>query len=265
MARVSFEREVEKESLVGFAMMHYNVKAERWLFMYKLDKEILEKMKAEKKVKIVALGDSVTEGSYVKEFGEKKCFVEIWEEKLRARFKNPNIKVINKGIDGAVSRDGYNSLYQVKREKPDLVTVMFGHNDREMKANPGIYEMYMGKIVLDLRKYTRAQVLLLTPNALLDQKYDQKTTPYLKAIKEVSKELEVELVDIHDYFERKFTSGIKRESCFYKPSDFLKVGYQYLDREELHLQVIVHPNQKGHELIAEALMEFEEQLLVHDG
>lgn len=225
--------------------------------MYKLEKKILEKMKAEKKVKIAAFGDSVTEGSYVKEFGEHKCYVGIWEEKLRAKFKNPNIKVINKGIDGAVSRDGYNSLYQVIEEEPDLVTVVFGHNDRDIGADPKVYERYMRKVILGLRGYTRAQVLLLTPNILFDPKYDLKTGPYLEALKRISKELKVELVDIREFFKRKFVSGVKRESCFYEPSDFLKIEYRYLDKEELHLQVIVHPNQKGHEFIAEALMGFE--------
>lgn len=241
-------------------MMHYSIKAERWLFMYRLDKKILEKMKAGKGVKIVAYGDSVTEGSYIKEFGEEKGCVEIWEEKLRKRFKNPNIKVINKGIDGAVSRDGYNSLYQVVAEKPDLVTIMFGHNDREVGADPKVYERYMAKIVLDIRKYTKTQVLLLTPNALLDPEDDVKTKPYLKALRRISKELKVELVDVHQFLEKKFASKIKRENCFYKPQDFLRAGYKHIDKEELYLQVIVHPNQKGHELIAEALMEFEEEL-----
>jgi lysophospholipase L1-like esterase len=222
--------------------------------MYRLDKKILEKMKAGKKIEIVAFGDSVTEGSYVKKFGEERCYVEIWEEKLKAKFLNPNIKVINKGIDGAVSRDGYNSLYQVVPEKPDLMTVMFGHNDREIGGDPKVYEEYVGEVVLGFRRFTKAQVLLLTPNALLDKRYDRKTVPYLKVLKRVGKELKVELADIHEFFERKFAIGLKREVCYYTYQDFLRVGYGYIDKEELRLHVIVHPNQKGHELIAEALM-----------
>ena len=227
--------------------------------MYKLDKKILGKAK-KGNLKIVCFGDSVTEGSYVREFGGKNCFVDIWQEKLRKSFKNPNIKVLNKGIDGATSRDGYNCLCEVIEEKPDLATVSFAHNDRELGADPEVFKKYIEKIVLGLKKYSKAQVLLLTPNALLDRNYDKKTTPYLRALRKVSQELRVELVDIHSFFERKFASGLKREDCFYKLSDFLGIGYKYLDKEELYLQMIVHPNQKGHLLIAQALMEFEEGL-----
>ena len=101
-------------------------------------------------------------------------------------------------------------------------------------------------------------ILPLTPNALLDQEYDQRTIPYLEALRKISQKLEIELVDIHRFFEKKFASGIKRESCFHKPLDFLKIGrgYKYLDKEELYLHAIVHPNQKGHLLITQALMDF---------
>lgn len=226
--------------------------------MYKLDQKILEKMRVGEGVTIVAYGDSVTEGSYLKEFGKEKNWVKILEEELQARFGNRRIKVINKGIDGAIARDGYNSFHRVIEERPDLVTVMFAHNDRDTGVAVDIFKSYLKKTVLGLRKYTGAQVLLLTPNALLDQEYDRKTKPYLKALVEVSKELKAELVDVHGFMKKRFASGVKREDCFYKPEDFLKAGYRHIDKEELHLQVIVHPNQKGHQLIAVALMEFEE-------
>lgn len=226
--------------------------------MYKLDKRVLERMRSGQKVTIVTLGDSVTEGGYLKYFGEKKAFAEIWEEQLQAGFKNPKIKVVNKGIDSATARDGYNSFYQVIDKNPNLITVMFGHNDRDVKADPEIFKKYIRKIILGLRQNTDAQILLLTPNALLDPDYDSKTFPYLKALKEVGKELRVELADVHKFFEKKFSSDLNRRSCFYKASEFLKAGYKHIDQEELHLQVIVHPNQRGHQLIAEALLEFEE-------
>ena len=216
-------------------------------------------MEEGKKVTVVACGDSVTAGAYVRNLGEEENYVEIWEKRLQNRFKNPFIKVINNGKSGALARDGYNSLHHAIKRRPDLVTVMFGRNDCGVGADLEIFEMYIKKIVLCLRQYTNAQALLLTPNPLLDINLDLKSNPYLEIIRKVGEDLDVELIDIHRFFERKFTSGLKREDCFYRPEDFLKVGYKYIDEEELYIYVVVHPSQKGHELIAEALMEFKNQ------
>jgi lysophospholipase L1-like esterase len=230
--------------------------------VYKLDKKILEKMKMGKKVKIVAYGDSITKGLYLRRFGVKKGFVEIWQKRLRQHFSNPNIKVMNKGYGGILMRTAYFNLWHVIEEGPDLVTLMFGHNDRESQSPPGVFKKYMRKTIINLQKFTKSQILLLSPSILLDKDYDKKTAPYLEVLKVLSQEFRLELVDVAGYFEQKFTHGLDRRSCFFTKEEFRTAGfpgYQYLDDEALHHQVIVHPNQKGHELITEVLMEFEEK------
>ena len=84
----------------------------------------LAKLRAGKPVTIVCWGDSVTVGGDAS--APEKRYVDLFATRLRKRFPNGEIKVINAGI-GGTSTNGRLKAYpkEVLAHKPDVITVEF--------------------------------------------------------------------------------------------------------------------------------------------
>jgi len=203
-------------------------------------KKLIEKMKKGEPVTILALGNSIVAASYL-----KHGFVYFLEKKLREKFKNRKIRIINAGLDGEIAQRAYKRLYgeDLFKCKPDLVLIMYGHNERDLGIKPEQYEQFIGVLVKEARK-KGAEAILLTPNRLLYANLDKATRLYLKKLEKIAKEEKILLVDVHAAFEghdltKIFTRKFPLDAVYHAPS---KIDW-------------IHPNELGHKLIAEKILE----------
>lgn len=96
-------------------------------------KKTIAKLKAKQPVRIVALGDSITEGYNASGFRELNTppfqppFPQLVGNTLQEQFGG-EVSVVNLGHAGAVSSAGFQDLDKVTAAKPDLVIIAYGMN-----------------------------------------------------------------------------------------------------------------------------------------
>lgn len=188
--------------------------------------------------KIICLGDSITCNWY------RQSYADFWQNLLREKFPDQQIQVIAQGRNGETAQDGYYRTHEeVILLKPDLVTIMFGHNDIRLNQSPLIFENYLRKIINLIDRQLSCTIWLLTPNIVADQKAQANYLPYLQAIKRTAENKQVKLIDIWSIFAE---------------TDLTKI-FTYQIKELTYDgrigQDILHPNDLGQKLIAQKLME----------
>lgn len=152
---------------------------------------------------IVCLGDSITTD------WDQKSYPIFWEELLKE--KNYSTKVIVAGINGETAQDGYYRTHRdVISQNPDLVTIMFGHNDADPNRNmsPVLFANYLRKIVNYIQHETHADIWLLTPNQLGDDTFNERYQPYLEMIKKAADDKKVHFVDLFSVFKEENVDDI---------------------------------------------------------
>lgn len=197
---------------------------------------------SQKPFAIVCLGDSITCN------WNEKSYVDYWQQLFDKQKESVN--VIGAGINGETAQDGY---YRLDRDvityQPDLVTIMFGHNDADPPRNisPVLFANYLRKIVNYLQHNSNANIWLLTPNQLGDEQYNQRYEPYVKMIKQACTDKKVHFVDLFTVFSDQNLDEIFTYSI---ASSYIRgSGKDW-----------IHPNQRGQELIAQKLLiEFKAQ------
>jgi len=200
---------------------------------------MVKKLDFTKPLTIVCLGDSITCD------WDKPSYVNFWQDLLQKRFNNSKIKVINAGVSGDTVQDGYYRLQKdVLSYKPNLVTIMFGHNAVMFGLSPMFYWKYLESITDLLKRQSKAEVWLLTPNRVGDENKEKKYFPYLQKIRESASQSEARVVDVWGTFAK---ASLEEIYTF-------KFDYGGLSGKDY-----IHPNQKGQRLIAKALMEFVEK------
>jgi len=177
---------------------------------------------------LVIVGDSLTEGYGVP---KEKAFPYLVEEKLAS--KDISLKIINSGVSGSTSASAPSRVQWALKSKPDYLALALGANDglrglstKEMKKNLGE--------AIQAAKDQGTKVFLfgmyMPPN--MGKKY---TTEFAQVFLDLSKEKEVPLL----------------------PFLLENVGGQ----KELNQSDGIHPNEKGHEVLAETVFKFlQEQL-----
>ena len=164
----------------------------------------------------VFYGDSITHGAvHTKGW---RCFVEIFQERVRTELGRPMDAVINSGNSGQSSVQLVNEKqydWQVRRFKPNVVLILIGCNDI-VRANAGGVEDFRARLE-KLVKMVRADgaiPVLQTYNTI--QLVENPTTEYLKgyvkryeefpaynqAIRDTAEKLDVILVDHRKHWEK---------------------------------------------------------------
>jgi len=178
---------------------------------------------------LVIIGDSLTEGYGVP---KEKAFPFLVEEKLAS--KDISLKIINSGVSGSTSASAPSRVQWALKSNPDYLALALGANDglrglstEEMKKNLGE--------AIQAAKDQGAKVFLfgmyMPPN--MGKKY---TTEFAQVFLELSKEKEVPLL----------------------PFLLENVG----GKKDLNQSDGIHPNEKGHEVLADTVFKFlQEQLL----
>lgn len=133
----------------------------------------INKIKNKEHVKIVCYGDSITYGypCNAKSISSQVNlpYPKLLQSKLKFKFENPNISVINQGNVGWQSYQGYKHIDdKVINLKPDLCIIMFGINDCKGSLAGGLpvskknYRNYIN-LCIKILLSNNIEVLLLTP------------------------------------------------------------------------------------------------------
>ena len=176
---------------------------------------------------IVCLGDSIT-----CEWDEPH-YPTYWQQLCDQKFGPKKYRVISAGVNGETAADGLLRLEEdVLVADPDLITIMFGHNDLFQGIDPTLFEDHLHQIVRYLQDSSPADIWLLTPNQVSDPRLFEIYKPYLTVIKSLAKLLKIGYVNLWSVYNKMDISSI-----YTYPEDF------------------VHPNALGHQLLAQKLIQ----------
>ncbi|MHB8897156.1 MAG: exo-alpha-sialidase [Thermoguttaceae bacterium] len=210
---------------------------------------------------IVAFGDSTT----VRRAGVESVYTDLLRSDLPAR--GLHVRVVNQGVPSDRTTDALQRFQSDVRDfHPDLVVFLFGLNDAAVdvwrgEAEPRVpVETFRKNLVAMVQalKADGAAPVLVTPNPMgwtekLKELYagppyhdrspydaadplgfNAVLPPYVEAVGQVAREEQVPLVDLH----RIFIEYQRAEGC--QLADLLLDG--------------MHPNDRGHRLLADALL-----------
>lgn len=178
---------------------------------------------------IVFLGDSLTAGYGIE---KEKAYPQIVENKLKAKGKD--IKVLNGGVSGSTTAGGKSRLgWFLKKSNPDIMVLALGANDglRGLKLSQSEKNL---EEIINIAKKKNIKVLLagmrLPPNYGKD---------YVEQFRSMYKKLK------------------EKHNLKMIPFMLKDVG----GRKELNIEDGIHPNEKGHEVIANTVIKYLEPLL----
>jgi len=187
-------------------------------------------------VNIVCHGHSVPSGYFMTPAVHIfESYPHLMHAALAVRFQHAVINVIVTAIGGEHSEAGSKRFVDVLNHRPDVVTIDYGLNDRRIGLNRA-RKAWISMITQSQAKGIK--VLLLTPTPDLTAKLDSPTDPLIQhaeQIRKLAKEYQVGLINSLGAFQQ-----------------FVKAGGQMLSL----MSVPNHPNQKGHQLVTKALLEW---------
>jgi lysophospholipase L1-like esterase len=210
----------------------------------KLLPKTLAKLRSGGEVTIVAWGDSVTEGGGVETTPDLR-YQNQFAKRLGERFPKAKVHLLNAGWGGRGSRDYLEAprggakdfIRDVIDPKPDIVTIEFV-NDAYL--NEELTQVHYKKI-LDLLEGNGSEVILMTPHLVRpdwmqvsNMKFDEDPRPYVHGLHRFAKENGVALADASSLWCALWRQGIP-----------------YLT---LEANSINHPDARGHQIFADALM-----------
>lgn len=184
---------------------------------------IFPALSQESKKRLVFLGDSLTEGYGV---AQSKAYPALLQDKLNQEKKNWT--VVNSGVSGSTTASAPSRLQWVLKTKTDLVVIALGANDglRGLKIEDS--EKNLAKAI-EIAKEKGAKVVLagimVPPN--YGKEYSDK---FAKMYVNLSKKYKVKLLP----FLLKDVGGVA----------------------SMNLADGIHPNEKGHEVMANTMYEF---------
>ncbi|MBD65532.1 MAG: arylesterase [Halobacteriovoraceae bacterium] len=170
--------------------------------------------------KIVFIGDSLTEGYGIE---QKYSYPQLVEQKLKK--EGVSVEVINGGVSGSTSASGLSRLKWFLKSKPTHVFLALGANDGLRGLKVSETQKNLAKII-EMAQEKKIKVILagmkMPPN--YGKEY---TADFKKIFPALAKKYDLPLVPL--LIEK--TAG----------------------RKEYNIQDGIHPNQKGHELIAQTV------------
>ncbi|HID76503.1 MAG TPA: hypothetical protein EYP56_10955 [Planctomycetaceae bacterium] len=204
-------------------------------------------------IRIVALGDSITNGAGLVGVTEAQTFRQIVRRELGEKL-GVTVEMINAGVNGDVVTLAIERLEcDVLAHRPEIVTVMFGGNEAGFyrpetggfadtpRVDRKEFAETLAKVVERLRAAS-VTVILMTCPPMTERYWGMHLEPYQKyginflvkqyaeAVRNVAAEKAIELVDVYRAFEQ------APERLDYFPDG-------------------LHPDARGHRVIAELLVE----------
>lgn len=186
-------------------------------------------------VNIVCHGHSVPAGYFKTPVVDSlNAYPHLLHAGLKKQFPHAVMNVIVTAIGGESSDRGAARFEaDVLTHRPDIVTIDYGLNDRRLgleKSKESWTKMIQAAQARGIR------VILLTPTGDLSAKLDQPSDPlnqHAEQIRQLARQHGVGLVDSLTLFEQHVKNGGKLDDL---------------------MSQINHPNRRGHELVADALL-----------
>lgn len=173
---------------------------------------------------ILFLGDSLTEGLGV---SKNQAYPNLVQE-LAKKELNKNIKVINGGVSGSTTSDAFDRLKWYLKRKPDIVFIALGANDGLRGLNLTQSQKNLEEIITHAQK-SKAKVLLA--GMLIPPNYGP----------DYSKKFEKMYLEIKEKYNLKFMPFLLKDVA----------GVQELNQADG-----IHPNPKGHKIMANEVFKF---------
>lgn len=202
--------------------------------------KFVDKLQNNEHVEIVCTGDSITQWCY--HTHGKQGYAGVFYDRLMKKYQTYDIFMFNTGRSGSNTMDLLARLERdVIRFTPDFATVMIGMNDAA--AGESELPRFKGRLAGIVEKIICADIelMLITPN-YIPRGLPEGTSGWLRsalplyaeAVREVARENGVPLCDIYADFERRSNENYD--------------AYWFL------LDDAIHPNETGHEVIADLLL-----------
>ncbi len=178
-------------------------------------------------MKLLIRGGSIAVGH-----GVTKSYGDIITESLLKQM----IEVINRSRYRETSFDGVDTFYQdIDFFRPDILLIQFGIDD----AFQFVYRSEFQENLVQMIRLARVRfnpIVLLVTSHTFDDPYDMDTVNiYYRSMKIVASEMNCELIPVHYYW-----AGYLEEHG--------------LRNKDLVLSDPSYPNERGHQVIAEAVM-----------
>ena len=187
-------------------------------------------------MKLLIRGGSIAAGH-----GVKKCYADILEESLLKK----GIEVINRSRYGETSFDGIGTFNEdIANFKPDILLINFGIDD----AFGYVYRSEFQENLVQMIRLARLRfnpVIFLATSHTFDNPNDMDAVNiFYRSLRIVASDLHCELIPVHNYW-----AGYLEE--------------QNLSSKDLVLSDARYPNERGHQVIAEAMMKSLSKILDH--
>jgi lysophospholipase L1-like esterase len=120
------------------------------------------RLRAGKAVRIVAFGDSITEGGDATK--PELIFWQRWADTLQKKYPGAGVTAVNSGTGGDNTTRGLQRLKtKVIEAQPDLVLVGFGMNDHNRRGVPvPRFEENLKEMIARIRSQTPAEIILFS-------------------------------------------------------------------------------------------------------
>jgi acyl-CoA thioesterase I len=191
----------------------------------------IKKMEEGYSVTIAAIGDSLTYGWLA-----DKGYLDYLKEMLSSKYPDCKLNVINRGIPGDTAFGGLNRLENdVIKQKPDVVFIQFSLNDAFSGYSPTDFGRNIQEIIDRINNSIKADIILLTSIYLGYGSEGEIADIYYNMLEEIAENNKIPIAKVHKYWEKHIND---------------KAHFLTLVQGDL-----VHPNEDGYKLMAEAIME----------
>jgi lysophospholipase L1-like esterase len=187
-------------------------------------------------MKLLIRGGSIAAGH-----GVTKSYADILKESLLAK----EIEVINRSRYKETSFDGIGTFDEdIDSFEPDILLVQFGVDD----AFGYVYRSEFQENIVQMIRRARLRfnpVIFLATSHTFDNPNDMDAVNiFYKSLRIAASDLDCELIPVHEYW-----AGYLKE--------------QNLSSKDLVLSDAKYPNERGHQVIAEAMMKSLSKILDH--
>lgn len=199
----------------------------------------LSKLRNGTATKIVFLGDSTTEQNATTQ--GLPNHVGLITTALQAKYPATAVTVYNKGISGNTSVDMFRRCdNDVIDLAPDLVVICTGINDKYNSVSLASFTLHYETMIQAILT-TGAEIILRTPNVTNTGPADALLAPFLTVIKGLAIKYNLGLCDVFSVW-----------------ADFINDGFS--NTTDLTQGDKIHPNARGHVVIANEIMKFFEDV-----
>jgi acyl-CoA thioesterase I len=193
--------------------------------------DTIRKMKSGLPVTIAALGDSLTAG-----WLEKRGYLDFLKGMLSERYKECKLNIVNKGVPGDTAIGGLSRLDKdILQNNPDIVFIQFALNDAYTGFSPSEFSKNIKEIIDRIREKSKAEIVLITSTFLGFVQGGDLADIFYNVLEKISERNTIPIVKVHEYWKNQIPD---------------KAHYKNYVQDDL-----MHPNEAGYRLMAEAIME----------